>query len=187
MIIWTKNQPISDILCNQIIKNIKLNHKNKDEYYTNFFDDQSKDVLQELIPFYKPIMETMTKDLGIFHKSKFTFNLWVQMNNSDTDSHESHTHFTGMEQLSWVHFINVPDQKCFYFENSRGEKIYPNIQKINDIIAFPSWASHGVDKVKENNFDRIICAGNIRFNEFHSDGNSIYMSVDDNVCSYQKV
>ena len=187
MIVWTKNQPITDILYNQIIKNIRSKHKNKEKFYTNFYGEESKDILQELFPFYLPIMETMTKDLGVFHKSRYTFNLWIQMNNSNTDSHGSHTHFTGMEQLSWVHFIKVPDQKCFYFENSMGEKIYPNIQRNSDIIAFPSWASHGVDKVKENNFDRIICAGNIRFNEFHSDGNSIYMSVDDNVCSYQKV
>ena len=140
------------------------------------------------MPFYDECVECMTKDLGVYHKSKYTYTMWIQMSNSDTNSHSIHSHFQGFEQISWVHFINVPDQPCFYLCNSRDQKIYPSMQKTGDIIAFPSWVLHGVDEVKEKNFDRIIVAGNIWFDKFWTNGKECTLHInDDEQSSYWKI
>ena len=182
MIIWTKNQSLPSDLYHKVTETIKLNHKDKEKYYTTYFlsvEDCQLSFFKSLIPFYNECIKDMTMDLGVYHKSKYTYEMWMQMSNSDTDSHSIHSHFQGYEQISWVHFINVPDQQCFYFYNSREEKIYPPIQKTGDMIAFPSWALHGVDEVKEKNFDRIIVAGNIWFNKFWTNDKICTLHIDE--------
>ena len=152
----------------------------KNEKQVSFF--------KSLMPFYDECVECMTKDLGVYHKSKYTYTMWIQMSNSDTNSHSIHSHFQGFEQISWVHFINVPDQPCFYLCNSRDQKIYPSMQKTGDIIAFPSWVLHGVDEVKEKNFDRIIVAGNIWFDKFWTNDKECTLHInDDQQSSYWKI
>ena len=182
MIIWTKNQRLPSDLYHKVTETIKLNHKDKEKYYTTYFlsvEDCQLSFFKSLIPFYNECIKDMTMDLGVYHKSKYTYEMWMQMSNSDTDSHSIHSHFQGYEQISWVHFINVPDQQCFYFYNSREEKIYPPIQKTGDMIAFPSWALHGVDEVKEKNFDRIIVAGDIWFNKFWTNDKICTLHIDE--------
>ena len=190
MIIWTKNQRLPSDLYHKVTETIKLNHKDKEKYYTTYFmstEDCQLSFFKSLSPFYNERIKDMTMDLGVYDKSKYTYTMWMQMSNSDTDSHSIHTHFRGFEQISWVHFINVPDQQCFYFYNSREEKIYPPIQKTGDMIAFPSWALHGVDEVKEKNFDRIIVAGNIWFNKFWTNDKIFTLHIDeDRQSSYCK-
>ena len=192
MIIWTKNERLPSDLYHEVTKIIKLNHKYKEEYYTTYFVGSKKEkqlsFFKSLMPFYDECVECMTKDLGVYHKSKYTYTMWMQMSNSDTNSHAIHSHFQGFEQISWVHFINVPDQPCFYFYNSRDQKIYPPMQKTGDIIAFPSWALHGVDEVKEKNFDRIIVAGNIWFDKFWTNDKECTLHInDDQQSSYWKI
>ena len=192
MIIWTKNALLPSDLYHEVIKNIKLNHKNKEEYYSTYFvsakNEKQVSFFKSLMPFYDEYVECMTKDLGVYHKSKYTYTMWMQMSNSDTNSHSIHSHFQGFEQISWVHFINVPDQPCFYLCNSRDQKIYPSMQKTGDIIAFPSWVLHGVDEVKEKNFDRIIVAGNIWFDKFWTNGKECTLHInDDEQSSYWKI
>ena len=71
-----------------------------------------------------------------------------------------HHHFTELKHLiSWIHFLDVPDQKCFYFLVG-DEKIYPETQKPFDLMFYPSYAIHGVDKLKHAN-DRLVIVGNI--------------------------
>ena len=56
------------------------------------------------------------------------------------------------------------------------------------MIAFPSWALHGVDEVKEKNFDRIIVAGNIWFNKFWTNDKICTLYIDgDEQSSHWKV
>ena len=40
------------------------------------------------------------------------------------------------------------------------QKVYPNTQETSDIIFYPSYALHGVDKMVEGD-DRFVVAGNI--------------------------
>ena len=61
--------------------------------------------------------------------------------------------------LSYVHFIKVPPQKCFYFQVG-DEKIYPETQGESDLIVFPSNASHGVDTMTSGTI-RFVVAGNV--------------------------
>lgn len=82
-----------------------------------------------------------------------------------TDGHGTHSHFDGGPALSWVHFVDVPKQKCFYFLDSFGNKHYPNHQSSGDFIVFPSWALHGCDKVSQSE-ERIIAAGNLQFSRY---------------------
>ena len=192
MIIWTKNARLPSDLYHEVIKNIKLNHKDKEKFYSTYFvsakNEKQVSFFKSLMPFYDECVECMTKDLGVYHKSKYTYTMWIQMSNSDTNSHSIHSHFQGFEQISWVHFINVPDQPCFYLCNSRDQKIYPSMQKTGDIIAFPSWVLHGVDEVKEKNFDRIIVAGNIWFDKFWTNDKECTLHInDDQQSSYWKI
>ena len=61
--------------------------------------------------------------------------------------------------ISWVHFVDVPDTKLFYFQVG-DKKIYPKCQKTGDIILYPSYAMHGVDMMTEGK-DRFVVVGNI--------------------------
>ena len=56
------------------------------------------------------------------------------------------------------------------------------------MIAFPSWALHGVDEVKQKNFNRIIVAGNIWFNKFWTNDKECTLHIDEDFqSSYWKV
>ena len=59
------------------------------------------------------------------------------------------------------HIINASKNKCFYFLDDHGDKIYPDHQESGDIFAWPSWLVHGVDHVQEPNLNRLIVAGNV--------------------------
>ena len=166
MIIWRTNQSLSDGLYTEMLESIQSNHKNKNKFYTTFYDENNLDIFGKLVPFYGNIISNMMTDLGLQHISRYQYTVWMQMNNSNTDSHNPHSHFVGMESISWVHFVNVSDQKCFYFQDSNNNKTYPD-QSTGDFIAWPSWAVHGVDKLDHDNFNRIICAGNIHFIEYN--------------------
>ncbi len=94
-----------------------------------------------------------------------TLSYWVQIYDEQAGGgHPVHDHWTPDCMISFVHFVKVPKQNCFYFQAE--EKIYPK-QDEGDIIFFPSWASHGVDPVVECN-DRIVLAGNVSVGSFMS-------------------
>jgi len=178
MIIWRTNQSLSDGLYSEMLESIESNHKNKEEFFTTFYDKNNLDVFNNLVPFYGEIISNMMTDLGLEHISRYQYTVWMQMNNSLTNSHNPHSHFVGAESISWVHFVNVPDQKCFYFQDSNNSKTYPN-QNTGDFIAWPSWAIHGVDQVKQSNFDRIICAGNISFTEYNFNNQRVISNLNE--------
>jgi|LULZ01.1.fsa_nt_gb hypothetical protein len=174
MIIWSKNQKLPQDSYNRVVKLIESSHKNKTQFYTSYDEESSlknnpsptfRRMYNILNPFYREIIIEMMKEVGLYHQTPYIYNMWVQMYNSNnTNSHAPHNHFADTRQvLSWVHFIQVPRQRCFYFLNSKEEKIYPR-QNTGDFITYPSWALHGVDFVKRKNFNRIIAAGNIQLN-----------------------
>ena len=178
MIIWRTNQSLSDGLYTEMLESIQSNHKNKNKFYTTFYYENNLDIFGKLVPFYGNIISNMMTDLGLQHISRYQYTVWMQMNNSNTDSHNPHSHFVGMESISWVHFVNVSDQKCFYFQDSNNNKTYPD-QSTGDFIAWPSWAVHGVDKLDHDNFNRIICAGNIHFIEYNFNNQTVVSDLND--------
>jgi hypothetical protein len=166
MIVWKHHDKVSDELI-LMIENIVKNHfveNDIEKIYTTYFDKNSNQQYDLLINHYSGIQEKIMKDLGLFHRTKYQWHLWIQMYNNQTDGHSDHDHFSFDKNIiiSWVHFIRTPNQKCFYFIDSNGHKTYPDHQSSGDIICFPSWAGHGADKVIEDNFNRLIIAGNIR-------------------------
>jgi hypothetical protein len=114
-----------------------------------------------LYPRYEEVFEKILKDLGLYGVVSYYADLWGQLYDKDSTGHEWHSHFSGSEILSWVHFLKIPEQRCFFFLNSDGDKIYPKHQSQNDMIVFPSWAIHGVDPLENPDDTRVVTAGNI--------------------------
>ena len=48
-----------------------------------------------------------------------------------------------------------------FFYDGYGRKIYPQLQRSGDFIAFPPWMPHGIDPVTTKGFDRVVVAGNL--------------------------
>ncbi len=122
--------------------------------YTTYFNE--KDI--NCATYYHGILDTVTKDLGLNHRCKYTNYIWAQVYDK-TIGHGLHDHYSPSTLFSWVHFINPLDTKCFFFIDTEGNKFYPPQQK-NDFIIFPSWASHEVEETHVKG--RAIVAGNVR-------------------------
>ena len=169
-VIWNKNKKLPKEAHKKLV--VRMNEyklqpvsDTKKKFYTSYdgmnTSVQSQELYEVLNPYYSNLVKDIIDDVGLRHRIEYNFKWWVQMYRSDTTTHGAHHHFYQQSTiLSWVHFIQSPRQRCFYFLNSNDEKIYPQ-QKSGDIIVFPSWAVHGVDTVKRRNFNRIIVAGNI--------------------------
>ena len=158
MLIWNANKKIPNDLYNQIVSRIEEDYSDRKEFYTSYADKSKVDFTDLLVPYYGNVIEEIMKDLGMFKRSTYNYNLWVQMYDSQTTTHEPHQHFTGSEIISFNHIIDASSEKCFYFLNDDGDKIYPGEQKSGDIFAWPPWRIHGVENAKTH---RLIIAGNI--------------------------
>ena len=117
-----------------------------------------------LLKIYVPKLKQVLKIFGLLdNKSIYSYtSIWGQLYKKDLNAViDVHSHYSGDTRalLSWVHFVNVPNQKCFYFYLD-GKKIYPETQNNFDIIFYPSYAQHGVDKMTEGD-DRFVVVGNI--------------------------
>lgn len=128
-------------------------------YFSNGINDES--ITKDLDLFYSEHSVALTKDVGVHGWMPYEQHYWIQAYSNTTKSHEIHAHNGKGAIISWVHILKAPEQKCFFFIDSYGEKHYPE-QKTNDIFAFPSWALHGVDQVEQENCIRIVASGNIR-------------------------
>lgn len=172
--------------CQDYLRGIPTDEGN---YSTTFFTTdglRGTEMEGPVIEFYDDLIVNCTKELGLHHVSNYNVTFWMQMYDHTTKGHVTHSHFAGTECISWVHFLQVPDQKCFYFEDSYGNKHYPDHQKEFDFIAFPSWALHGVDKVEDPNINRTVTAGNISLNRYGFDGLDIVSSVFENTTLWVK-
>ena len=118
---------------------------------------------------YANIVEQITKNAGIFHKVVYDCTMWMQLYDSNM-SHNPHQHAkldpNFDDIISWVHFIDVPEQKCFRFTDTKGNTFVPDEQPTGDLICFPSWSWHEVLPNKTNQ-RRLIISGNISV--FHYD------------------
>ena len=128
-------------------------------HYTGYHRN-SEFVDKELLSIYVPILKNVLKKFGL--NGMFSYSsIWGQYYKKQMEAVVTpHHHFTELKQIiSWIHFLDVPDQKCFYFLVG-DEKIYPETQKSFDLMFYPSYAIHGVDKLKHAN-DRLVIVGNI--------------------------
>ena len=168
MLIWSANKKIPNDLYKQIVSRIEEDYSDRKEFYTSYADKSKVDFTDLLVPYYGNVIEELMKDLGMFKRSTYKYNLWVQMYNSETTTHGPHSHYgmNGNEIISFTHIIDASKNKCFYFLDDYDNKIYPENQESGDIFAWPSWLMHGVDKVKEPNFNRLIVAGNVALTSY---------------------
>tara|TARA_R100001443_G_C3266211_1_gene156849 strand:- start:105 stop:608 length:504 start_codon:yes stop_codon:yes gene_type:complete len=165
MLIWSNNIKLSEELKTGILNRIQETLKDNKEFYTSY---SIASVGQFISPYYSKVIEDMMKDLGMYNNTTYVYNLWVQMYNSETTTHPPHSHYgmNGDEIISFTHIIDASKNKCFYFLDDYDNKIYPENQESGDIFAWPSWLMHGVDKVKEPNFNRLIVAGNVALTSY---------------------
>ena len=186
MIIHSFNDYLSDALVDELSKTIKVD---KFIYprpgvqfpiYSSYHESPTRHFPPALESHYDQRLDEVLDELDLLDRTVNDVMKWCQIYNKSTSGfHPTHTHFSGDQLLSMVHFIRAPkDQKCFYFI-SKGEKYYPDTQNSGDFIVFPSWASHGVDPVECDDNDRIIVSINIHCKEYKDN-----MNLDDTlVCS----
>ena len=173
MFIWSDNKKLPNDIHTELIDRIEKKYSDKKRFYSSFGDakklklsegyaDHEDGYSDLLIPYYRNVIAEMMKNLGMWKRERYIFNVWTQRYNSENiDTHEPHAHFSGNEIISFNHIIDASKDKCFYFIDDYGNKTYPGEQKSGDIFAWPPWRMHGVDHVKESNVDRLIVAGNI--------------------------
>ena len=112
---------------------------------------------------YSKIVENITKNVGIYNNILYDYTYWTQMYDNNM-CHKPHNHAkldpNFVDIISWVHFVDVPEQKCFRFLDNDGNFLVPDEQSSGDIIVFPSWVWHEVLPNKSNE-ERIVISGNI--------------------------
>ena len=157
------------------LKNYLLDeqYKNKDvvEHKTSFNHHPDFRPDRFLNTHYKGIIDDIAKNVGIYYLSKYNYFFWSQLYQIN-GYHLPHNH-TGEKEIdfkadiSWVHFLDVPDQKCFRFTDTKGNILIPDEQSSGDIICFPSWVWHEVVPL-ETDYLRLVTAGNIGFTSHDS-------------------
>jgi len=119
---------------------------------------------------YSEIVKNITKNVGIYNNILYDYTYWTQMYEKNM-RHKPHNHAkldpNFVDIISWVHFIDVPNQKCFRFLDNDGNFFVPNEQSNGDIICFPSWAWHEVIP-NETAYRRLVISGNISATHFDS-------------------
>ena len=166
MIIHSFNDQLSDALVDELTKTIKVDKflyppGHPFPIYSSFEELLNPHFTPNVESYYNDKVREILDHVGLLDRTVVNVSKWCQIyNKSLGGSHDTHTHFSGSELLSCVHFVRTPqDQKCFYFM-VKGEKYYPDTQHTGDFIVFPSWASHGADPVNSDD-DRIIVSTNI--------------------------
>ena len=150
-----------------IINGIERHKKVKDTIYgkhwTGYYKTDAGSYQDtELLSTYTPKLVEILKKIKLYGTGIFSYSsIWGQLSKKGVPCYiKEHNHYKHPKQmLSWVHFVKVPDQKCFYFCKN-GEKSYPVHQKSGDLMVFPSYLYHGVDE-RKNLDERFVIVGNI--------------------------
>ena len=133
------------------------------EHWTGYYKNEQGHLDTELVSTYTPKLIEILKLFNLYGKRRiYSFNsIWGQLSKEGRKCcMKEHDHYTNSDDmLSWVHFVKVPQQKCFYFKKG-GEKIYPFFQSSGDLIVFPSYSLHGVDERRDLD-ERFVIVGNI--------------------------
>lgn len=140
---------------------------NEGPTYSSFFMNPLERPEKILNKFYAERTSEIMKAYGLYHISRYNYVYWMQTYDKDSTGHPQHHHYEQNRDviLSWVHFLKTPPGiHCFRFTNGLGIVNYPKEQLEGNIIVFPSWALHEVVPHNQN-FERIIIAGNIQLDE----------------------
>ena len=119
-----------------------------------------------LLQIYSPVIKRELKRQRLFEadrKGIYSYqHIWAQIYTKQLGKGiGAHHHYPDRGNLfSWIHFVDVPDEQCLYWEMKGGEKVYPPIQSSGKIIFFVPWVWHGVDPVHSQE-ERIVVAGNV--------------------------
>ena len=150
-----------------ILKGIRKHKQVKDTMYgkhwTGYYKtDEGVYQDTELLKLYTPKLVEILKKIKLYGTGIFSYSsILGQLAKEVVPCYiKEHNHYSHPKQmLSWVHFIKVPEQKCFYFCKD-GNKAYPVHQKSGDLLVFPSYLYHGVDERKKLE-ERFVIVGNI--------------------------
>ena len=150
-----------------IINGIERHKQVKDTMYgkhwTGYYKtDEGSYQDTELLRTYTPKLTEILKTIRLYGTGIFSYSsIWGQLAKEGVPCYiKEHNHYKHPKQmLSWVHFVKVPEQKCFYFCKNGG-KSYPVHQKSGDLMVFPSYLYHGVDE-RKNLEERFVVVGNI--------------------------
>lgn len=130
-------------------------------FYTNP-EDRPESIWRDK---YDAIITRTLGDLGVLKRTDYFYQYWMQTYNSGDEAHFTHDHYSGIELLSFVHFIRPTSKKCFAFIDSYGKSNYPK-QNAGDFIVFPSWVLH---RVEPHGLDekRCVISGNLSIKSIH--------------------
>ena len=138
------------------------------QHISTFFLEKYERPEKKYLDLYKKIVVDITKSVGIYYKITYEVSIWTQLYDKGM-SHKPHHHAMLSPDwdsaISWVHFLDVPEQKCFRFTDTKGNILIPNEQKSGDIICFPSWVWHEVIP-NQTNLRRVVISGNITFTHY---------------------
>ena len=117
---------------------------------------------------YSTIVRNIVENVGVYDKVKYDCTYWTQLYEKGMKHrphHHAHEDKKMSSDISWVHFLDVPKQKCFRFTDTKGSILIPNEQNNGDIICFPSWVWHEVIP-NQTSVRRIVISGNITFTHY---------------------
>ena len=150
--------------------------KDKPLYYTGYHHSPTsqnrtgrpvqKFLDKRLLQIYSPIIKRELTEQRLFEadrKGIYSYqHIWAQIYTKNLGKGiDAHHHYPDPSNLfSWIHFVDVPDEDCLYWEMNSGKKIYPQPQRSGKLIFFIPWTHHGVDPV-ESKEERIVVAGNV--------------------------
>ena len=119
-----------------------------------------------LLQIYSPIIKRELTEQRLFEADPSAIysyqHIWAQIYTKQLGKGiAAHHHYPDPSNLfSWIHFVDVPDEDCLYWEMNSGKKIYPQPQRSGKLIFFIPWTWHGVDPVNSQE-ERIVVAGNV--------------------------
>jgi hypothetical protein len=173
MILHHLNEDIKEVVLDKLIKKYKTPEywNNKSKFHTSYYSENTEisDVDEFIVKYYGETVDRVMGDLSLAGRCDYQMSVWVQIYDNETIGHEPHDHFASNEFVSFVHFIDAPEeQNCFYLMKSDGGKIYPTQQRSGDMLFFPSWMQHGVDPVIDEGVTRVVISGNIQINRYYT-------------------
>ena len=151
-------------------------YKEETQYYTGYHHSPTsknrtgKQVQRfldtRLLQIYSPVLKKELEEQRLFEADSsgiYSYqHIWAQIyTKSLGEGIAAHHHYPDRSNLfSWIHFVDVPDEDCLYWEMHSGKKIYPQPQYSGKLIFFVPWTWHGVDPIHSQE-ERIVVAGNV--------------------------
>ena len=137
-------------------------------HISTYFLDTNQRPENKYIDLYSTIVRNIVENVGVYDKVKYDCTFWTQLYEKGMEHrphHHAHEDKKMGSDISWVHFLDVPKQKCFRFTDTKGNILIPNEQNNGDIICFPSWVWHEVIP-NQTSVRRVVISGNITFTHY---------------------